>query len=61
MSKVVALLQDRITEANTLDLQKEMLAYHSSFDSYEVYKLLFPPLQNEFLHLLRLEFDIIFE
>ena len=40
MSKVVALLQDRITEANTLDLQKEMLAYHSSFDSYEVYKLL---------------------
>lgn len=40
MSKLVALLQDRITEANTLDLQKEMLAYHSSFDSYEVFKLL---------------------
>ena len=40
MSKVVALLQDRITEANTLDLQKEMLAYHSSFDSYQVFKLL---------------------
>jgi len=33
-------LQDRITEAATLDLQKEMLAYHGSFDSLNVFKQL---------------------
>ena len=33
-------MQDRITEAATLDLQKEMLAYHGSFDSLNVFKQL---------------------
>lgn len=36
--RTVSYLQDRITEAATLDLQKELLSYHGNFDSYEVFR-----------------------
>lgn len=36
--RAVSYIQDRITESATLELQKELLSYHSNFDSYTVFR-----------------------